>query len=277
MNPTITWERKPLFGVPIDGLTLAQVLDLIDETIRARGRLLIGVVNVAKLVNMRRDALLRDSVLSSDVVLADGVPVVWAMRLLRRRVPERIAGVDLMTAMLERGNTKGHRVYCLGATDEISRITVERFGEQYPGVRIVGRRDGYFKKEDEPQVAAEIKAAGADILFVAMSPPKKEQFLARWFEEMGVPVCHGVGGAFDVMAGKVKRAPELWQRVGMEWFYRVLQEPRRMWKRYLVTNTLFCWMMMGELLRRDRGTKGHGDGGATRNAESLKRGESIHR
>lgn len=225
---------------------------MVGEAVRTRGRLLIGVVNVAKMVNMRRDTLLDDSVRSSDIILADGMGVVWGLRALGQRLPERVPGIDLMYRMLEEGRTRKYRVYCLGATEEVSQAVAQRIAEKYPGVEVVGRRDGYFSADQEPELAEEIKATRADILFVAMSPPKKEQFLARWFDELGVPVCHGVGGAFDVFVGKTQRAPELWQRVGMEWMYRIVQEPRRMWRRYLVTNTLFAWMLVVERLKVGR-------------------------
>jgi N-acetylglucosaminyldiphosphoundecaprenol N-acetyl-beta-D-mannosaminyltransferase len=229
-----------------------QVLGVVDETITARGRLLVGVVNAAKLVNMSRDPALREAVLSADMILADGMSVVWASRLLGSRLPERVAGIDLMERMLERGRAQGYRVYCLGATEEVLTEVVERIGRDYPGVNVVGQHHGYFGEDQEPTVAEAIRAARPDILFVAMSSPKKEVFLARWRERIEVPVCHGVGGAFDVLAGKVKRAPGLWQRVGLEWFYRVVQEPHRMWRRYLVTNTMFCCMLAGEMVGRFR-------------------------
>jgi N-acetylglucosaminyldiphosphoundecaprenol N-acetyl-beta-D-mannosaminyltransferase len=114
-------------------------------------------------------------------------------------------------------------------------------------VQLVGWQNGYFKADQEADIAAAIAEARPDILFVAMSSPRKEAFLARWAGSMGVCVCHGVGGAFDVLAGKVHRAPERWQRLGLEWLYRVLQEPRRLWRRYLVTNTLFVSMVLWEL------------------------------
>jgi len=151
--------------------------------------------------------------------------------------------------MLRRGSTAGWRFYCLGATREVLEKVVERIGSDYPGAVVAGYRDGYFKDAEEEQVAAEIAAARADILLVAMTSPKKEKFLARWSETLGIPVCHGVGGSFDVMAGKVDRAPEAWQRLGLEWLYRVKQEPGRLWRRYLVTNTLFCGMLAREWVR----------------------------
>ena len=116
-----------------------------------------------------------------------------------------------------------------------------------PGVVIAGRQNGYFSEEQQNQVAENIAAAKADVLFVAITSPKKEQFMAKWGDVMQVPVVHGVGGSFDVFAGKVKRAPLIWQKLGMEWLYRVLQEPGRLWKRYLVTNTLFIGMLLKEI------------------------------
>ncbi|MBN1511121.1 MAG: WecB/TagA/CpsF family glycosyltransferase [Phycisphaerae bacterium] len=253
---------RELFGVPIHALTMGQVLAAVDQAIRRREQLRIGVVNVAKLVNMGRDPELAESVLTSDLVVADGMGVVWASRILRASLPERVPGIDLMMRMLEQGAGRGYRVYCLGATPEVVSTVVERIGQQFPGVVVAGSHHGYFKDEEEARVASEIRSASADILFVAMTSPKKERFLARWGDEMNVPVCHGVGGSFDVLAGKVKRAPALWQRLGLEWLYRVVQEPRRMWRRYLVTNTVFGWMVLRALLGpRRSGKPGEGQGG----------------
>lgn len=241
---------RELFGIPISPLTLEQALDRVDGAVAARAPLQIGVVNAAKIVNMRRDALLRRDVLSSDLILADGIAVVWAARALGLKLPERVAGINLMAGILRRGQARGYRVFCLGATDEVLERAATRMAARHPGIRIVGRQHGYFTEEEEEAVVRAIAEARPDVLFVAMTSPKKEMFLARWSKRLAVPVCHGVGGAFDVVAGKVRRAPPAWQRLGLEWLYRVLQEPGRLWKRYLVTNTLFCGMVLAALLRR---------------------------
>lgn len=238
---------RQLLGVPIADATLDDVLGLIDEAIASRTSLQIGVVNAAKLVNMRRDPTLRQDVLSSDIVLADGMSVVWASRLLRCPLPERVAGIDLMLGMLERGKERKYRVYCLGATTDVLNRVVECIGRDYPGVIVAGSQHGYFSAEEEEAVATSIRDASPDILLVAMSSPRKEQFLGRWGRRLDVPVCHGVGGSFDVVAGLVQRAPQVWQRLGLEWLYRTKQEPRRLWKRYLVTNTMFLWMVVTAL------------------------------
>ena len=247
LNGSKRHGKASLLGVPIDALTMNEVLEICDQAIVKREHLLLGVVNAAKVVNMARDDVLNRAVRTADMILADGAAVVLASRLLRRRLPERVTGIDLMYELLRLADRRGYRVYCLGATDEVLGEVTRRITRDYPGMRLVGARNGYFDDEQDPAVAKEIERARPDLLFVAMTSPKKELFLANWSQLMGVPVCHGVGGAFDVMAGKVKRAPERWQRMGLEWLYRVVQEPRRMWRRYLVTNTLFCGMLLREL------------------------------
>jgi N-acetylglucosaminyldiphosphoundecaprenol N-acetyl-beta-D-mannosaminyltransferase len=241
--------KQVLFGVPVEAATMLQVVDAVDVAIRSRVSMDIGVVNAAKIVNIHRSDELRNSVFSSDVIYADGMSVVWASRILRRPLPERVAGIDLMHAILERGNIHGYRVFCLGARQEILDEVVKNFAENYPGVTIAGARNGYFTADDEESVAKEIRDANPDVLFVAITSPKKENFMARWSDVMQVPVVHGVGGSFDVVAGLVDRAPESWQRLGLEWLYRVKQEPGRLWKRYLVTNSLFLGLIVREFFK----------------------------
>jgi N-acetylglucosaminyldiphosphoundecaprenol N-acetyl-beta-D-mannosaminyltransferase len=240
----------PLLGIPIHPLTMPEALDVVQDAITRHERLQIGVVNAAKIVNMRRNPELGEDVMTSNLILADGMAVVWASRILGRPLPERVAGIDLMYGILERGNKHGYRVYCLGATEEVSAAVAEQITVRYPNVKLVGRRNGYFRNDEDKAVADDIARSRADVLFVAITSPKKERFLAAWSDTMDVPVCHGVGGSFDVMAGKVQRAPESWQRLGLEWLYRVKQEPGRLWKRYLVTNTLFSMIVFKEWLKR---------------------------
>jgi N-acetylglucosaminyldiphosphoundecaprenol N-acetyl-beta-D-mannosaminyltransferase len=254
MTLAVNDSARVVLGTPIHALTMTETLDLVDKVIATNSRLRIGVVNAAKIVNMRRDPMLHDDVVSSDLILPDGMAVVWAARLLGYFLPERVAGIDLMLGMLTRANQHGHRVYCLGANQEVLEKVTARITQEYPSVNIVGSHNGYFTQAEEANVAADIAAAHPHILFVAITSPKKEQFIARWSNQLGVPICHGVGGSFDVLAGKVDRAPELWQRLGLEWLYRVKQEPGRLWRRYLVTNTLFCSLVVKELLRQLTGT-----------------------
>jgi N-acetylglucosaminyldiphosphoundecaprenol N-acetyl-beta-D-mannosaminyltransferase len=249
---TNTFHRVVLFGIPIASVTMREVLDKIHDVIAKRSTMHIGVVNAAKIVNMHRNKVLMEDVLSSDIILADGAAVVLASKILRKPLPERVTGIDLMYGIFEDGNKYNYRVYCLGATEEISERVAQEISNKYPNLILAGRRNGYFSEDEEESIVTEIKESNADVLLVAMTSPKKENFLARWNTTMNVPVIHGVGGSFDVMAGKVERAPEMWRRLGLEWLYRVKQEPRRLWKRYLVTNTLFIWMLTKELFSKMR-------------------------
>lgn len=242
--------KRDILGVPVDAITLEAVLARVEWAIARRAPLRIGVVNAAKLVNMRTDAGLRASVVESDLVLADGMSIVLAARLLGAALPERVTGIDLMAGMLRRAAARGWRVYCLGASEAVLRAAMAKMAEENPGLVLAGGRHGYFDDADEPAVAAEIAAARPDILLVAMTSPKKERFLARWSATIGASVCHGVGGSFDVLAGKVRRAPPRWQRLGLEWLYRVCQEPRRLWRRYLVANAAFCGLVLADIARR---------------------------
>jgi N-acetylglucosaminyldiphosphoundecaprenol N-acetyl-beta-D-mannosaminyltransferase len=238
-----------LFGIKVHALSMNEALNNIHSAIQARESLHIGMLNAAKVVNMKRNPALGDDVNSSDMILADGSAVVMASKVLNKKLPERVAGIDLMHGILARGNEHAYRVFCLGASEEISEKIEMEIGKNYPGVVIAGRQNGYYSGDDEAKIAQKIAHSNADVLFVAITSPKKEQFMAKWNATMKVPVVHGVGGSFDVFAGKVQRAPLVWQKMGMEWLYRVLQEPRRLWKRYLVTNTLFLGMLVKEMIK----------------------------
>ncbi|MEN3534874.1 WecB/TagA/CpsF family glycosyltransferase [Microbispora sp. ZYX-F-249] len=245
-------HRRSVLGTTLDALTMRQVVAACVEAVDGGGRLDIGVVNAAKIVTMHRDPELRRSVLGCDLVLADGQSVVWAARLLGHRLPERVAGIDLFTELLAEGERRGYRPYFLGATPEVLALLVERVRRDFPGLRIAGYRDGYFPAEESARVAEDIALSGADLLFLGMTSPKKEIFVRDWGEATGAKVVHGVGGAFDVLSGRTRRAPRAWQRLGFEWLYRLLQEPARLGPRYLKTNGRFLLLVAAGLIR-DRG------------------------
>jgi N-acetylglucosaminyldiphosphoundecaprenol N-acetyl-beta-D-mannosaminyltransferase len=240
-------DSRVLFGLPITACTMDDVVALGAGAVRSRRRMLVGVVNAAKIVKLRRDELLRNSLLDCDVILADGQSVVWASRLLGKQLPERVTGIDLFGRLLELADREGLRIYLLGARPEVLDIVQRRIRERFPAAVIAGAADGYFDLDDAAAVAADIRGSRADMLFLGMTTPKKEIFLARYGAELDVPVLHGVGGSFDILAGVTKRAPLAWQRLGMEWLYRLLQEPRRLWRRYAVTNNVFIALTLKEL------------------------------
>jgi N-acetylglucosaminyldiphosphoundecaprenol N-acetyl-beta-D-mannosaminyltransferase len=207
------------------------------------------VANVAKVVKARGDPQLQQSLGESTFTVADGMPIVWLSRLCGCSLPERVAGIDIMQALLALADRQGYRVYFLGARPDVVERVVAYVRDTWPRVRIAGYRDGYFSADEEESVAQAIRASHADILLVGVPTPKKENFLRQWRDSLDVPVCHGVGGSFDVVAGITRRAPQWMQKSGLEWFYRVVQEPRRMWKRYLITNTIFLGLALKETMR----------------------------
>ena len=249
MNSSSAPKRRVIFDVPIDAMTMNGVLEDCRNAILSRSRYLIGMVNAAKIVRMRRQPLLRQSIIESDVVLADGMAVVWASRLLGHPLPERVAGIDLFEQLLQLCSREGYSVFFLGATADVLDHMVDSIRVRWPALRIAGMQEGYFSEDESQHVAEVIAKSKPDILFVGITSPKKEVFIARYGERINVPVCHGVGGSFDIFAGITRRAPLIWQRCGMEWLYRVCQEPGRMWKRYLVTNTVFIALLIREIYR----------------------------
>lgn len=240
---------RHLFGYEVLAVTPAEAVALCEDAIRERRPLQVGVLNAAKIVNADKDPALREALLTCDVVFPDGQAVVWASRLLGEPLPERVTGIDLFVDLLDLADRKGYSVYLLGATREVLDGVLRVVAERYPNARVAGSHDGYFSDAEAAAVAADIGATSPDMLFVAMTSPKKEMFIARHQAAMNVTVTHGVGGSFDILAGKTKRAPMLWRRLGMEWAYRVVQEPRRMFMRYFRTNAAFVQMVLRNMIR----------------------------
>ena len=241
-------NRITIFNCPIDTYTMDETINKIDESIQHKTHLHHVVVNAAKLVHMQSDKELHDSVVSSDIINPDGQAVVWASRFLGQPLKERVTGIDLMQNLVKLSSEKGYKVFFFGAKEDVVKGVVEKYSEMYGADIIAGYRNGYFKKEEESSIAKQIAESGADILFVAISSPTKEIFLNSYKDVINTPFIMGVGGSFDVVAGRVTRAPLWMQNNGLEWFYRFLQEPRRMWKRYLVTNSLFLYYAFKEKL-----------------------------
>jgi N-acetylglucosaminyldiphosphoundecaprenol N-acetyl-beta-D-mannosaminyltransferase len=232
-------DRADILGCPIDRLGMAETLAAIERAIAAGRYTQHMAINAAKIVAMHDDPRLCEIIDGCGLVNADGQSVVWASRLLGDPLPERVAGIDLMDALLELAESRGYRVYFLGARAAVLERAVERLQERYPELQVAGTRDGYFTAGEAAEVCDAIRTSRADVLFVAMSSPRKEYFLGEFGPDLGVPFVMGVGGSIDVIAGITRRAPAAWQRLGLEWLYRLLQEPQRMFRRYAVTNTRF--------------------------------------
>lgn len=241
--------RKKFLGVNIDVLSMNQTLERISEIIETRKITQHVVVNVSKLVFAQKDRNLKKIINSCGLINVDGAGVIWGAALLGLNIPERVTGIDLMQRLVEESAKKGYRIYFLGAEEQILRKVVEVYSKKYPSLKIAGYRNGYFPKEMEEDIALDIKDSHADILFVAMGSPKKEIFLNEYIQLMQVPFVMGVGGSFDVVAGKTKRAPLWMQNNGLEWFFRFIQEPKRMFWRYFYTNLDFLLMIIKRKLK----------------------------
>lgn len=241
--------REIFLGCPIDILTMAETVDLARDAMRSGQRLQHVALNVAKLVNMRGDPVLAADVMNSDIVGIDGVGIVWGARSLGLQVATRVAGIDLLQQMLAVCATEGFRPYFLGATRAAVEGAARSATERNPALRFAGVRDGYFTTEQEVDVVRAIRNSGAHCLFIGMPTPRKERFLAAHRDELNVPFIMGVGGSFDVLAGQVRRAPLTLQNAGLEWLYRVYQEPRRMWWRYARTNAVFAMILTRAIAR----------------------------
>lgn len=235
----------------IDNYTMQETLNRIGNCIASQQQIHHVVVNAGKIVAMQTDQELRQSVNESNLVNADGQAVVWASQFLGKPLKERVAGIDLMINLVELAHKHNYKIFLLGAKEEIVKRVVDIYASKYSPSLIAGYRNGYFLKEDEVEIAKQISASKAQLLFVAISSPTKENFLHHNKHYLkNVNFIMGVGGSFDVIAGKVKRAPIWMQKYGLEWFYRFIQEPRRMWKRYLIGNSKFIFLVLKERFKK---------------------------
>lgn len=217
-----------------------------DETIRRVEKIIEEgvptqhvVINASKVNLMEKDLKLRKIVNSCPLINADGASIVWAAK--RQGVPlkERVTGCDLFQKLVAVAEKKGYKIYLFGAKEEVVKKVKAIFEEKYPDIQIVGYRNGYFTEADEPEIVKNMAESGADMMFVAFSSPKKEYWVNKYIDQLNIPFVMGVGGSFDIVAGVTERAPKWWQDHGLEWLYRFIQEPRRMWKRYIIGNAKF--------------------------------------
>ncbi len=246
--------RRNFLGCPIDLLTSAELLAELQEAIEHRsGPRVIQFLNANKVAQVNEDPSMGEILRRADYVLMDGQPLLPMARLLGIRVPERIDGIGLMAKLLALADRHRYRVHLLGAKEEVVRACADKIRADYPGVILAGARNGYFDASQTAEVVGQVRSARPDILLLGMGSPMKERLADACRNEFGATVIQGVGGSFDVMAGLVKRAPVWIQRLGLEWLYRVLQEPRRMAWRYARTNAVCLWEFAGALLRRAAG------------------------
>lgn len=232
-------KRIKFLNTYVDALTMEETLRKIEISIKNKSCTQHVVINAGKINLMQNDKELTRIINECPIINADGQSIVWASKFLGKPLPERVAGIDIFVELVKLCAEKGYKPYFFGAKEEVIKDVVNKFQLQYPNLNIAGYRNGYFKDEESEKIAEEINKSGADILFVAFSSPKKEYWIKDYMKIMKVPFAMGVGGSFDVIAGKTKRAPIWMQKSGLEWFYRFIQEPRRMFKRYICGNLRF--------------------------------------
>jgi N-acetylglucosaminyldiphosphoundecaprenol N-acetyl-beta-D-mannosaminyltransferase len=224
---------------------MEESIDTIEEFIRRRTPRQIVPVNAAKLWRMERDPRLKLIVETAALIIPEKA-IVMGSRVLGSPLKAHIGGITLLKRLLPVAASRGYRVYFLGARQKVIGRMVETLRRDYPSLRICGWRDGYFRREESAAVLQQIRGARPDLLFVALGTPAQEYWIAEHLAALGVPVCMGVGGSFDVLAGLKKDAPDWVRALALEWLYRLAQDPRNLWKRYLITipwfcTRVFCW------------------------------------
>jgi len=221
-----------ILGARVDGVTAEEALEKIERYIASGEPRHVVTLNAEILYRAYREPELLRVINEAHLVTPDGVGIVWAAKRLGRPVSERVTGIDLMLALAQKAAGKGWRIFLYGAAPGIADRAAENLKKKYPGLKIAGTSHGYLEKSEEKQLIDRIKETKPDILFVALGAPKQEFWIRKNLISLGVPVCIGVGGSFDVIAGKVKRAPGWVRRAKLEWLYRLVQEPKR-YKRML--------------------------------------------
>ncbi|MDJ8953231.1 WecB/TagA/CpsF family glycosyltransferase [Clostridium perfringens] len=246
-------ERIEILNTKIDVLTNDETVSLVEKYVINKEPLHLMGVNADKINSLKYNSRLNEIVNNCGIINADGASVILASKYLNKPLPERVAGIDLMQSLIELSANKGYSVYLLGAKQEVVEKTSEVLKEKYPKLKIVGIKNGYFKEKDWQKISSELKICKPDFCFVGITSPLKE-YLIEYFQKDGNDcVFMGVGGSFDVISGKIPRAPLWMQKCNLEWLFRVIQEPKRLFKRYFIGNFIFIRSIIKEKYKNDLG------------------------
>lgn len=232
-------NRYKFMNTYVNAVSMQQTIDYVEQIIAERNPIQHVVINASKINLMESDSKLAEIVNSCPLINADGASIVWAAKRLGVSLKERVTGCDLFQELVMVAAKKGYKIFLFGAKEEVVTKVKEIYEKKYSDIQIVGYRSGYFKEVDEAEIVKQMRDSGADMMFVAFSSPKKEYWVNKYINELNIPFVMGVGGSFDIVAGVTERAPKWWQNHGLEWLYRFIQEPRRMWKRYIIGNAKF--------------------------------------
>lgn len=232
-------ERVEVLGVPIDVLTMDETVELVKKYINTNNSLHLMGVNADKINLAIENECIFDIIKGCGIVNADGASVVLASKYLNKNISERVAGIDLMQELLKVSDVEGYGLYFLGAKNEVLNKMIDRLSIEYNNLNILGKRDGYFTDKEIINITNELLFLKPKIVFVGITSPKKE-YLIKQFQKSGInSVFMGVGGSFDVLSGEISRAPLWMQNSNLEWLYRVIKEPKRLFRRYFVGNITF--------------------------------------
>ena len=254
-RPVPPLASQEVLGVPLALTDYTRTLDWIDAAVAARQRAFVCVAAVHTVMESQEDPQLREAVLASDFTVPDGQPLVWAMNLLGHNLSSRVYGPDLMERACERAARTGQRFFLYGGREAALHTLHDELPRRYPGLRIAGVRPGPFRElspGEADAIAAELNAAEPDVIWVGLGVPLQEKWMASMRSRLEAPVLVGVGAAFDFHAGLKRQAPHSLQRLGLEWAFRLAQEPRRLWRRYLRYNPRFVLGFARQYLRHLR-------------------------
>ena len=247
-GPALRERRFAFLGLKFYNYTTAEAINIIEQYIHTRRPHRLSTITAELAVRASQERSLRDFYNSSDLLTVDSYVVYYAAKFLGKPIKEPVNATRLFFEFLKIAETARYRLYLLGASEGVINKTVTMLKSRFPLINIVGWHNGYFDFNSDGKIVEEIKHSRPDVLFIAMSSPLKENFMAKYFANLGVPLFFPVGGCFDVIAGKCRLAPLWMSRLGLEWFYRFIQEPKRLWKRYLVINTKFFFLWLKEFV-----------------------------
>ena len=250
---TNTREREQIdvLGINFDNVSMPEAVERIEEMIHLGGSHIVCTPNVHHLIMAFKDTQFNRVIQDSSLCLTDGMPIVWLSYLLGTPLKERVAGSDLVSQLCQRSSSSGLRLFFLGAAPGVAEKARDVAQKRFPGCQIVGTYSPNPSELNDSSASFLdfIVSVRPDILLVALGPPKQEKWLSQYLHRVGVPVGIGIGASLDFMAGNLKRAPRWMQRVGLEWFYRLIKEPRRLAGRYFYANSIFIWKAVGELIK----------------------------
>jgi N-acetylglucosaminyldiphosphoundecaprenol N-acetyl-beta-D-mannosaminyltransferase len=255
----MTNRKIALFNLEIDNVTRKEAVTLVDRLAGetdTSSRHYVVTPNVDHVVRLQRNREFSDIYAGASAVFPDGMPIIWASRLLGVPLKERVTGADLLPDVCNLSSSKGYRLFFLGGRPGVARAAGERLCNRYPPLRLVGTYSPPFgfehDRKENNKIITMINSKKPDILFVGLGCPKQEKWIHNNIGKLGINVALCTGAAFDFVAGSMKRAPEWVQKMGLEWFHRLLSEPGRLWKRYLVDDTVFLKMVMREYFKKSK-------------------------